>query len=275
MHRISKERRAFLLFLIFFTLSVLMITIDYHGKGVFGFARDMGMTVFKPIAYSTQHLVDWLSSRLQLLYEARKIQEENISLSEQNQWLYQENALLREKLSSYERLEKMVQFRESYLYDMIDAQVIGREPDNWFHSVIIDRGTKDQVDIDMGVANHIGLIGKIIQTEQNASQVLLLLDQSCSVGAMIQRSREIGVIKGSTDGLYCFLEYIAHDADVQVHDMVVTSGMGSSIPKGIQIGRVVAIKKEKHDLFQRILIKPEVDFNKLEEVFVVKQMEYD
>jgi rod shape-determining protein MreC len=47
--------------------------------------------------------------------------------------------------------------------------------------------------------------------------------------------------------------------------------MGSSVPKGIIIGRVLAIKKEKHDLFQRILVKPDVDFNKLEEVFLLKK----
>jgi rod shape-determining protein MreC len=85
----------------------------------------------------------------------------------------------------------------------------------------------------------------------------------------------MGVIKGATEGLYCYLEYIAHDADVQINDMIVTSGMGSSVPKGIRIGRVVAIKKEKHDLFQRILVKPEVDFNKLEEVYVVKRPEFE
>jgi len=137
--------------------------------------------------------------------------------------------------------------------------------------VIIDRGSTDQVEIDMGVAAYNGLVGKVIRSEQDTSQVLLLLDQGCSVGAMVQRSREIGVIKGGTEGIYCYLDYIAHDADIQINDIVITSGMGSSVPKGIRIGRVVAIKKEKHDLFQRILVKPEVDFNKLEEVFVVKR----
>ncbi|MDD4364036.1 MAG: rod shape-determining protein MreC, partial [Atribacterota bacterium] len=158
-------------------------------------------------------------------------------------------------------------------YEMMVANIVGREPANWFHSITIDRGINDEVENDMGVANYKGLVGKIVETKQNNSQVLLLIDQGCSVGAMVQRTREIGVIKGGPDTSYCYLDYISHDADIKINDIVVTSGMGSTIPKGIPIGQVVAIQKEKHDLFQRILVKPEVDFNKLEEVFIVKNID--
>ena len=273
MYRFSKERRAFILFLCLFLLSALIITVDYHGKGFFGLVEDVGMMVFKPVSRIVYQTVNHLVQYFHMVAEIEKVRQENERLRSENQIIAQEIAIAVEKLAAYDRLVKMVQFKEYYSYDMIGAQVIGREPSNWFHSVVIDRGSNDQVEIDMGVATYNGLVGKVIQSEQNTSQVLLLLDQGCSIGAMIQRSREIGVIKGGTDGTYCFLDYIAHDADIQINDIVITSGMGSSIPKGVRIGRVVAIKKEKHDLFQRILIKPEVNFNNLEEVFVVKRPE--
>lgn len=250
-----------------------MITVDYHGKGFVGFVEDVGMIVFRPVNHFVHQTVHHFVRYFRVLTEIDKIRQENIQLQDKNQILIQENAMMKEKVAAYDRLRKMIQLKEYYSYDMIGAQVIGREPSNWFHSVVIDRGNKDEVEIDMGVATYNGLVGKVIQAEQNTSQVLLLLDQGCSIGAMVQRSREIGVIKGGTDGTYCYLEYIAHDADIQVNDIIVTSGMGSTVPKGIHIGRVVAIKKEKHDLFQSILVKPEVDFNKLEEVFVVKRPE--
>jgi len=271
LNRFSKERRAFILFLCLFLLSALIITVDYHGKGFFGLVEDVGMTIFKPVNRVIYKTVNHLIQYFHVFAEIENIRQENEQLRSENQIIAQENAIVKEKLAAYDRLIKMVQFKEYYSYDMIGAQVIGREPSNWFHSVIIDRGNKDQVEIDMGVATYNGLVGKVIRSEQNTSQVLLLLDQGCSVGAMVQRSREIGVIKGGTEGIYCYLDYIAHDADIQTNDIVITSGMGSSVPKGILIGRVVAIKKEKHELFQRILVKPEVDFNKLEEVFVVKR----
>ena len=251
-------------------MSALIITIDYHDKGFFGLVKDTGAMLFKPINYGINNTFNHLTNYFHTFIEVEKIRKENLELRNKNQTIIQENAIAKEKLAAYDRLIKMVEFKEYYSYDMIGAQVIGREPNNWFHSIIIDRGVEDEVKVDMGIATHMGLVGKVIQAEQNTSKVLLLLDQGCSVGAMIQRSREIGVIKGGTDGIYCYLNYIAHDADIKENDIVVTSGMGSSVPKGIRIGRVVAIKKEKHDLFQRILVRPEVDFNKLEEVFVLK-----
>jgi rod shape-determining protein MreC len=69
------------------------------------------------------------------------------------------------------------------------------------------------------------------------------------------------------------MEYLSHDADVKINDMVITSGLGSIFPKGIIVGKIVGIKKESHDLFQKVIMKPEVDFTKLEEVFVVKKSE--
>lgn len=273
MVRFSKEKRAFILFLSFFLISALIITVDYHGKGFFGLAEDAGLLIMKPVNQIIYQASSNLNHYLQVVADIEKVREENQSLRNQNLQMKQENDLMKEKLASYDRLMKMAQFKDYYSYDMIGAQIIGREPSNWFHSVVIDRGLKDQVKVDMGVATYNGLVGKIIETEQNTSQVLLLLDQGCSVGAMVQRTREIGVIKGGTEGVYCYLDYIAHDADVQINDIVVTSGMGSTVPKGIRIGRVLAIKKEKHDLFQRILVQPDVDFNKLEEVFVVKRPE--
>jgi len=268
--RLSKERKALFLFLGLSLLSALLITIDYHGKGVLGLLKDTGSLVIKPINLTVQNTLNHLTKYYQVFNETENIYESNRQLKQENQELSHENAVLKEKLATYERIAKMVQFKEYYNYEMIPAQVIGREPGNWFHSVIIDMGSKDGIEIDMGVATHKGLVGKVIQVGRNTSEVLLIIDQGCSVGAMVQRPREVGVIKGGTESNYCYLDYVAHDADVQLNDIVVTSGMGSTIPKGIIIGRIVVIRKEKHDLFQRILIKPEVDFNKLEEVFIVK-----
>jgi len=275
LRKFSKERRAFILFLCLSLLSALLITVDYHGKGIIGLLKDIGFLVLKPVNYTVQNTVNRFEKYFQIFTQTESIHQKNWQLQQENREILHENAILKEKLAAYEQIAKMVQFKEYYNYEMIPAQVIGREPSNWFHSVIIDMGSKDGVEVDMGVATYKGLVGKVIQVGYNTSEVILLIDQGCSVGALIQRTREIGIIKGGTESAYCYLDYIAHDADVQINDIVVTSGMGSSVPKGIIIGRIVAVKKEKHDLFQRILIKPEVDFNKLEEVYIVKLPEYE
>lgn len=274
MKKLSKEKKAFILFLCLSIFSALLITIDYHGKGVLGLVKDTGFLIIKPINQTVHNTLKHFTKYFQILTEAENIHRKNDQLEQENRELQNENAVLKEKLSTYDRIVKMTQFKEYYNYEMIPAQVIGREPDNWFHSVTIDMGSKEGVEVDMGAATHKGLVGKAIHVEKNTSEILLLIDQGCSVGAMVQRSREVGVVKGGTESTYCYLDYVAHDADVQVNDIIVTSGMGSTIPKGIVIGRVAVIRKEKHDLFQRILIKPEVDFNKLEEVYMVRISDY-
>lgn len=269
--KFSKEKRAFTLFICLSLLSALIMTVDYHGRGIFGVLKGLGFLILKPVNQTVQNTSHFFSNYFQIFKETEGIQQQNTQLQLENRELSRENAILKEKLASYEQIDKMIRFKEYYNYEMLSAQVIGREPSNWFHSVIIDLGSKDGVEVDMGVATHKGLVGKIIEVEQHTSEALLLIDQGCSIGALVQRTREVGVIKGGTENVYSYLDYIEHDADVQINDIVVTSGMGSSVPKGIIIGRVVAIRKEKHELFQKILIKPEVDFSKLEEVFVVKQ----
>jgi rod shape-determining protein MreC len=121
----------------------------------------------------------------------------------------------------------------------------------------------------MAVATHRGLVGRVLSANSRTAKILLILDQRSAVGGMTQRSRDIGVVKGSESN-YCYIEYLSNDADVKINDVVITSGLGSIFPKGIIIGKIVGIKKESHDLFQKVILRPEVDFTKLEEVFVVK-----
>ena len=162
MVRFSKEKRAFILFLCFFLISALIITVDYHGKGFFGLAEDVGLLLIKPVNQLIYQASSNLNHYLQVVADIEKVREENELLRNQNLRMKQENDLMKEKLASYDRLMKMTQFKDYYSYDMIGAQVIGREPDNWFHSVVIDRGREDQVHVDMGVAAYNGLVGKII-----------------------------------------------------------------------------------------------------------------
>jgi rod shape-determining protein MreC len=202
--------------------------------------------------------------------EFKKVKEENKILNEQMERLLQENALLKEKLITYDRLTELLELKKSFSFQMIPAQVISREPGNWFNSIIIDKGFKDGVDKNMAIATYSGLVGKVVSVDSHSSKVLLILDQRSAVGSMIQRSRDIGVLKGSEKN-YCYLEYLSRDADVKRGDLVITSGLGSIFPKGITIGKVIEIKKDDHALFQEVIINPQVDFTKLEEVFIVKK----
>ena len=248
------------------------MTIDYHGKMYLNWLESIVLKVFSPINRGISLATDNMRNYIRAIAEFKRVEEENKKLKEKIEATLQENAILKEKLIAYNRLKELLELKESFSYEMIPSLVISREPGNWFNSVIIDRGRVDGVKENMAVATYYGLVGRIVSVDSRTAKVLLILDQRSAVGGMIQRSRDIGVVKGSESN-YCYMEYLSHDADIKINDIIITSGLGSIFPKGIKIGRVVGVKKEKHALFQDVLIRPEVDFTKLEEVFVVKKPE--
>jgi len=255
------------------------MTIDYHGKTYLNWVESIGLKLFSPINRGITLVTSNTKNYLKAIAEFKRVEEENKELKEKIEITYQENSTLKEKLIAlkekliaYDRLKKLLELKETFSYEMISSLVISREPGNWFNSIIIDKGTADGVKKNMAVATHRGLVGRVVSVDSRTAKILLILDQRSAVGGMIQRSRDIGVVKGSESN-YCYMEYLSHDADIKINDLVITSGLGSIFPKGIVIGRIAGIKKESHDLFQKVIVRPEVDFTKLEEVFVVKKTE--
>ena len=264
------QNKAFMIFIILIIVTIFIMTIDYHGESYFEWAEGLILKTFYPVNRGISILSDNIKNYIRTIAEFKKAEEKNNMLSEKTEILLQENAILKEKLIAYDRLKKLLELRESFSFQMIPAMVISREPGNWFNSIIIDKGSKDGVQKNMAIATYSGLVGKVVSVDSCSSKVLLILDQRSAVGSMIQRSRDIGVMKGSAKN-YCYMEYLSRDADIKIGDLVITSGLGSIFPKGITMGKVIEIKKDSHALFQEVLIKPEVDFTKLEEVFVVKK----
>jgi len=264
------QNKAFLVFIILIVVAIFIMTVDYHGKSYLKWVEGLALKTFSPINRGISVVSDGVKSYINAMVEFKEVKEKNKVLSEEIEVLLQENAILKEKIIAYDRLKKLLELRESFSFQMIPALVISREPGNWFNSIIIDKGSKDGVQKNMAIATYSGLVGRVVSVEKSSSKVLLILDQRSAVGAMIQRSRDIGVLKGSEKN-YCFMEYLSRDADVKIGDLVITSGLGSIFPKGLTIGKVIEVKKDNYALFQEVLIRPQVDFTKLEEVFIVKK----
>lgn len=259
-----------MIFVVLIILTIFIMTIDFHGKMYFGWLESLAIKTFSPINRGISIVSDNTKNYLRAIAEFKELEEKNKKLTEEIKVILQENAVLKEKLIAYNRLKKLLELKESFSYQMTSSLVISREPGNWFNSVIIDKGSKDGIEANMAVATYSGLVGRIVSVDSHSSKVLLILDQRSAVGGMIQRSRDIGVVKGSEKN-YCYMEYLSRDADIKRGDRVITSGLGSIFPKGIIIGEVIGIKKDNHALFQQVLIRLEVDFTKLEEVFVIEK----
>jgi rod shape-determining protein MreC len=182
--------------------------------------------------------------------------------------LQQENLSLREMALANIRLRKLLGFRKSSSLNLVAAEVVGVDSSLYFKSIIIDKGVKHGIKKDLAVISPDGVVGRILKTMDSFSVVLLLFDQNFALDAMVQRTRSRGIVEGAGKNL-CKMKYVLGSEDIRNGDVVLTSGMEGVFPKGIMIGKIVSVKRGEGSLFQNIIIRPNFDFRKLEEVFVV------
>ena len=120
----------------------------------------------------------------------------------------------------------------------------------------------------MAVLTDQGLVGRISEVTDTTSKVLLITDASSAVNAILQSSRLNGVVRG-TPGGDLVMDYIPQGALFSVGEVVLSSGLGGKFPKGIPIGQVINIRQRDIDVFQQAVVRPTVDFRRLELVMVV------
>ncbi len=217
--------------------------------------------LIKQTTKSTEEL--WLN-----YFRLVDVHHENTQLKNEIHALKMANSRYRELLATQERLEELLQFKQTINRPVLAAQVIGRDPTGWFKSVIIDKGKWAGLRLDMPVVNAFGVVGRVVSVSSNYAKVLLIIDQNSAVDCLVQRSRDRGMLKGLMSEI-CKLDYVAKSNDITVGDIVVTSGLGGVFPKGLPVGRILDVKEISGELFKDIKIRTAVDFSKLEEVLVI------
>jgi rod shape-determining protein MreC len=198
----------------------------------------------------------------------RQVYEDNRRLRGELQYLRGQNSELREAAAASQRLETLLEFKERAAVQTIAAQVIARDPSNWYRGVVLNKGEREGVHREMGVMTPAGAIGRVVRTTSTSAVVLLITDPKNAVAGLIQRTREEAIIEGTIDGR-TRMKYIPLLSTVRAGDIVVTSGLTGGFPRGIPVGEITHIEKVEGDLFQTAEILPEVDFSALEEVLII------
>jgi rod shape-determining protein MreC len=151
------------------------------------------------------------------------------------------------------------------------SQVIGSSGSEQSRSIYIDKGSRDGIKADMAVITAEGVVGKVLRVFRTTSQVLLVNDQTSGVGAILEKSRLQGVLRGTPLG-EVVLEKVMSDEAVQPGERVLTSGGDRIFPKGLPVGTVTRVSPGS-ELFLNIRVKPAADLNRLEEVLVITEQE--
>jgi rod shape-determining protein MreC len=197
----------------------------------------------------------------------RGVRAENRQLKEQIEQMRLEQVRLSEDAAQARRLQNLLGFKEQFIGKTVAAQVIGSSGSDLSRVVYIDKGKNDGIDRDMAVITSDGIVGKVLLVYPSEAQVLLISDQSSGVGAILEKSRLQGVLRGTASG-EVMLEKVMSDEQVQPGETVLTSGGDRIFPKGLPVGTVTKVGAGK-DLFLNIRIKPATDLSQLEEVLVL------
>jgi rod shape-determining protein MreC len=194
--------------------------------------------------------------------------EENRQLEERVASLQQENMKFREAIVASERFRRLDQFQKRNELQTVPANVIAQDLSPWFRSVVIDKGSGDGLRTGMPVLAAAGVAGVIAGTTPRASRVLLLTDPQSRVDVYVQRTRSRGTVQGRS-AESCGFEYVLRDEDLEVGDVLLTSGLDRVYPKGLLVGRVKDLRRKPYGLFLEADVRPTVDFGRLEEGFVI------
>ena len=221
------------------------------------------------LAGSASHLSEQAGNavvpRRVLLNQIETLRQENQQLKLQ---VLQGETSLREN----DRLRHALGWQRQSRWKMKLARVIGRDPANWWRTIQIDLGSRDGLKENLPVRTDAGLVGRVGAVGYSRSQVVLVGDPNCHVAALLQDTRETGVLAPSAtklDPSIVDLTYLSKNVQMHPGQIVVTSGLGGIFPKGIPLGAIVDSRAAEYGLYTEARVKLFASLTRLEEVWVM------
>jgi len=210
----------------------------------------------------------------QQIWNFRATAQENEQLKERLAKAELELNNARQDKAENERLKTLLNLSEQSNIQSIPARVIARDPSVWFNTITINRGSSSGVAVNMPVVTGSGIVGRVITVSPWASQVMLITDEKAGAGAVVGQlgqSGALGSVRGRSDLGVSMIEmrYVSGLEQVEVGDNVMTTGQDGIYPPGLNVGKVVDVKKGTSTQAHQILIQPGAQLDHLEEVAVL------
>ena len=245
----------------------------FYFLGVQNLPAAMVQDAMAPFQHALTKLSDAFDGYAVYFSNMRALYEENQALKDRVENLEQqlhdaelavgENAALRDYLGVRDRYES---------FSAVNAQVLGRSDGTYMQYLTLDKGTSSGIREKMAVITQNGVVGYVYEVSTNSCRVRTLLQYDTGVGVYVQRSGDVGM----TDCPYAMGQqgllrviYLPEDASLQIGDRVVTGDLGDIYPSGLTVGHVIEIMPDVYNRTLTATIKPAVEFDSLEQVFVI------
>lgn len=263
-------------------LGIIIYTMNNEKKDAISSGLGSAINPLQKVVYS---ISDKVKGTLDFFLNFSTVKGENKELTK-------ENVELKNKLLEYDklkeendRLREVLNFKNSKdNYDYIGTEIIGYSGESFSEGYIIDKGENDGLKKDMVVISDKGLVGQVTSTGSNWAIVQSLLNENIAVSVMVNSTRETtGILKGyvtRTNNGLTKVTNLPLDSEIKEGDVILTSGLGQIYPKEIRVGEVISVESDEIKVMKTAIVKPYVDFNKLEELFVIipketREVKYD
>ena len=275
MNKLLKSRKFQIITAAVILLIVVLLSADRFSK-----ANIIKSIVTAPVTFvqkGVRAAGEWFGGIFSGIRQYAKVVEQNEGLREENLLLKEKNALLAEMEDENKRLREALKLKDRFAdYDVIGANIIGTDPGNFYYNYRIDAGILDGVEIDDPViaADNV-LVGRIFSVDLTSSVVMPLTDERSGISAWT--TKEGGghaVVKGDIEykaGGMCLMDSISEEVKLEIGDIIETSGLGDTFPRGILIGSIEEIHKGSSLIERHAVIRPFIDFNAIEEVYILKE----
>ena len=272
MRRYIKKHRAAVIGIVLLIFAALILIAPDRGGGVLTEARGVLLTIISPVqrfvVSAFQDAVGVWDGYIYLVGVKEENEQLRSSLDKISSKYENLKILYVETEKKNQRLENILDFTNETSYDLIPARVIGRDPQPFSGSIVVDKGTASGVSVDMPAISTDGVVGFVMSVSTRSSRIVLLNDKNCRIDVIVQDDRARGILEGTADGSLK-LSYVDRQAEVIEGDIIVTSGMGGIFPKGLLVGEVAAVTVPPYGLFQEIVIEPRAKLSALEEVLII------
>ena len=267
-----KEYRFYIFLLAFLLIPVVAIDTSTRNPREYRLHDRAIVMITSPIQGLISGTLEELASFFQNYLFLLNTRRDHLQIQEENRKLLGTIAQLQEAQQENSRLRRLIRFQEEFKLETVVARVVARDVSAEFRALRINRGESSGIYKDMAVVTNEGVVGRVLRTTANTSDIVTVLDLLSAVDAFVARSRARGIVTGRTESV-CQLKYALRTDDIEPGDVLISSGLGGIFPKGIPVGTVSKVDRKAYGISQDVDVRPSVDFSRLEEVLVVTRAE--
>ena len=272
MRKFSLRDKHLLALMLLICIGLMVLTFAIRAAS--GAASGVAYTVLHPMQEGVNRIGSYLTEFLDGTRSAKTLAAENRELREEIAALKDENAIYAQQLSELARLESLLALSEEYPeYEKIGAQVIAKDPGNWYNYLIVDRGSKDGVEVDMNVLANGGLFGIVTETGENWARIRAIIDDESNISAMVAETSDLCTVTGSlldyNTGAIRFYGLRDINDLAREGDRIVTSHISGKYLPGFTIGYIDTLSRDSNNLTKSGRIIPSASFANVREVMIV------